>query len=370
VTRAAGQLELEGVTRTFGPAAGVFDIGLSVSPGECVCLLGPSGCGKTTLLRLVAGLLQPDAGRILLDGADITHTAPHARGVGFVFQTWALFPHMSVRRNVEFGLAARGVPQPQRGRQARRMLDMVGLGAYAERRPRQLSGGQQQRVALARALAINPRLLLLDEPMSSLDFALRVELRRDLRRLQQELALTALYVTHDYGEALAVADRTVLLHTGRIVEEQATTALFARPRTAYGARFLGLHNLLAGTAEQGSPGSLLVRVAGTTARIPHAGPLPPVGAPVTLCFDQWATSLHAPDAAPEGLPCRLAHSVAEHGTTRLVVRLDASQEMITIRVPRTESIVEGTVLRLIIDWSDAWVLEGAPISEQFSEELT
>jgi len=242
----AEALRLEGLRRAFGkgPPA-VEDFHLSVPPGAFFSLLGPSGCGKTTLLRLIGGYLRPAAGAVVLDGRDVTAEPPERRDVGMVFQNYALFPHLTARANVSFGLEMRRVPRAERLRRVEAMLDRVGLGAAERgRRPGQLSGGQQQRVALARALVIEPQLLLLDEPFANLDCGLREQLRAELRTLQRRTGVTTLLVTHDQEEALSLSDRVGVMVRGRLPQEDAPQALYNRPRNPFVARFLGDANIL------------------------------------------------------------------------------------------------------------------------------
>ncbi|MBV8915963.1 MAG: ABC transporter ATP-binding protein, partial [Acetobacteraceae bacterium] len=212
---AGGRLTLANLSKRYGDGpAVVTGVNLAVEPGEFVTVLGPSGCGKTTILRMVAGLIEPSAGRIEVDGQDITMQQPHLRNMGLVFQSYALFPHMSVAGNVGFGLQMRGVARADRERRVMDALRLVRLEAFRTRRPRTLSGGQQQRVALARALVINPAVLLLDEPLSNLDAKLREELRAELRAIQERLRITTLFVTHDQEEALTLSDRIVVMRDG------------------------------------------------------------------------------------------------------------------------------------------------------------
>jgi iron(III) transport system ATP-binding protein len=249
--RPAGEpfLRIEGVHKSFGASAVLSGIDLDLADDELVCLLGPSGCGKTTLLRILCGIESASAGRILLAGQDITALAPAQRRFGVVFQSYALFPNLTASDNVAYGL--RGV-QPARARaRAAEMLDLVGLAAHASKFPAQLSGGQQQRVALARALAPQPRLLLLDEPLSALDAQVRGSLRAEIRRLQQALRVPTVMVTHDQDEALAMADRVVLMHAGRIEQDASPQALYARPSTGFAARFVGRMNLWRAVADEG-----------------------------------------------------------------------------------------------------------------------
>lgn len=231
------RLELQRLIRHHlgAPRAAVNGVDLALVPGELVTLLGPSGCGKTTVLRMVAGLEPPDGGRVLIDGVDVTATAPSERPVSLVFQNYALFPHLSVIDNVAFGLRAQG----KGGDAAHAALALVGLSALARRAPNELSGGQQQRVALARALALEPSVLLFDEPLSNLDEALRRQVREQIRALQQRLQLTVLYVTHDQAEAMAVSDRVVVMNQGRIEQADKPRVLYEQPASAFVAGFMG-----------------------------------------------------------------------------------------------------------------------------------
>ncbi len=247
------------------------DLSLAVERGGLLALLGPSGCGKTTTLRMVAGLERPDRGRVLVDGRDVTGLPPYRRRMGVVFQSYALFPHLSVLANVGFGLRMHGVSGGERRRRAAAALEMVGLGAHGGKRPGQLSGGQQQRVAVARALAIEPDVLLLDEPLSALDAKLREELRIEMRALQRRVGATALFVTHDQAEALAMADQVAVMHDGAVAQLGPPEEVFERPRTAFVAEFVGRSARLAGVAEAGGvrAGPALLR----TAAPPPAGPV-------------------------------------------------------------------------------------------------
>jgi putative spermidine/putrescine transport system ATP-binding protein len=235
-------LEVHGLVAGYARGAALHGVDLAVAAGELVALLGPSGCGKTTALRTVAGLLPVRAGRVVLDGDDITRTPPHRRELGLVFQSYALFPHLDVFGNVAFGLRLRRVAAEEIRRRADEALERVGLAGLQARLPAQLSGGQQQRVALARAIVLKPRLLLLDEPLSNLDAQLRVEMRAELRRLQRELGLAMLHVTHDQAEALALADRIVVLREGRVAQAGTPQAVFERPADAFVAAFMGYEN--------------------------------------------------------------------------------------------------------------------------------
>ena len=224
---------------------------LTLRPGELVALLGPSGCGKTTTLRLLAGLEDTDTGSITVAGRDITRLPASKRDMGMVFQAYSLFPHMTVRQNAAFGLRLRRVGGAERDKRALEMLELVGLSAQADRYPHQLSGGQQQRVALARALAIEPQVLLLDEPLSALDAKVRAQLRDQIRRIQLEVGITTLFVTHDQEEALAIADRVGVMREGRIEQLAPPTEVYSRPATSFVAEFVGLTNRLDGEVSGG-----------------------------------------------------------------------------------------------------------------------
>ena len=235
-------VHFEGLHRYYGPVHALDGLELEIAPGELVALLGPSGCGKTTALRALAGLDRPDAGRIEVDGRDITDVPASKRDMGMVFQAYSLFPNMTARDNVAYGLRLRGMDGKTRGRKADEMLDLVGLGKQGNRYPYQLSGGQQQRVALARALAIEPQVLLLDEPLSALDAKVRRVLRDEIRRIQIAVGTTTLFVTHDQEEALALGDRVGVMSSGRLEQIAAPTELYDRPRTPFVAEFVGLTN--------------------------------------------------------------------------------------------------------------------------------
>ena len=243
---------MEGLSRRYGSVVALDSFDLTVQAGELIALLGPSGCGKTTTLRLLAGLEDADAGQITVGGKDITRLPASKRDMGMVFQAYSLFPHMTVRQNVAFGLRLRRVSPAERDRRALEMLELVGLSTQADRYPHQISGGQQQRVALARALAIEPQVLLLDEPLSALDAKVRAQLRDEIRRIQLEVGITTLFVTHDQEEALAIADRVGVMREGKLEQLAPPTDVYSRPATPFVAEFVGLTNRLAGTVSGGS----------------------------------------------------------------------------------------------------------------------
>jgi iron(III) transport system ATP-binding protein len=247
-------IRIEKLTKRFGAVTALRDLDLLVKPAELFFLLGPSGCGKTTLLRCLAGFYMPEEGRILFGDEDVTRLAPHKRNTGMMFQSYALWPHMSVAENVAFGLEERKLPRAEIRAKVGEALESVHMGAYADRRPNQLSGGQQQRVALARALVIRPRCLLLDEPLSNLDARLRLEMRMEIRRICKEFQLTTVYVTHDQKEALSVSDRMAILDGGRILQVGSPQDVYRRPASRTVADFIGETNFIEGrllSANQG-----------------------------------------------------------------------------------------------------------------------
>jgi putative spermidine/putrescine transport system ATP-binding protein len=242
-------VQLEGVTKRYGDSSPAVDhLDLAVQTGEFIALLGPSGCGKTTTLRMIAGFITPTGGRITIAGQDATSLPPEKRNLGMVFQSYALFPHMSVFDNVAYGLRTRKVPEAEIKRRVQEALTLVDLQHLADRLPKQLSGGQQQRVALARAVVIRPTVLLLDEPLSNLDARLRIQMRQELKRIQQETGLTAILVTHDQEEALSTADRIAILNQGRLQQAGAPKDVFHQPNSRFVADFLGFENFLPGAA--------------------------------------------------------------------------------------------------------------------------
>jgi putative spermidine/putrescine transport system ATP-binding protein len=266
-------LILEGLGKSYGGVTAVEGLDLTVARGEFVSLLGPSGCGKTTTLQMIAGFVEVDRGRMLLDGGDLASVPPSKRGLGIVFQSYALFPHMTVAQNIGFGLEMRGIGKAEREQKTREAMALVGLKGFEERYPRRMSGGQQQRVALARALVIKPALLLLDEPLSNLDAKLREEMQGELRQIQRSVGTTTILVTHDQHEAMALSDRIVVMNQGRVEQIGAPDAVYGRPASAFVANFLGKTNVLKATADAHGT----VSVDGFSVAVPGAA-----AGPVTL----------------------------------------------------------------------------------------
>ncbi|WP_351225498.1 ABC transporter ATP-binding protein [Streptomyces sp. NPDC002133] len=310
--RTGAALQLRGLRRTFGATVALDGLDLDIAPGELLALLGPSGCGKTTALRVLAGFEQPDEGQALLDGEDLVPVPANRRDTAMVFQSYSLFPHLTASDNVAFGLRMRKVGGAERRARAAELLELVGLPGHGGRFPHQLSGGQQQRVALARALALRPRLLLLDEPLSALDAQVRVTLRDEIRRLQLELGITTVFVTHDQEEALSMADRVAVMNQGRLEQCAAPTELYARPATDFVAEFIGTMNRVPGHAADGGG---TVEVLGV--RLPVEGDAPASGGPVHALIRPEAL-----DVVVDAAGTARVTATAFHGpTTRVRVTL-------------------------------------------------
>ncbi|WP_433364144.1 ABC transporter ATP-binding protein [Actinoplanes sp. CA-142083] len=255
---------LNGITKRFGDSVAVDDVTLDIRPGEFFAMLGPSGCGKTTSLRMIAGFADPDLGSVLLNDEDVTHLPPNKRDVNTVFQSYAVFEHLSVADNVAFGLKRRGVPKAERRERVGRMLDLVQLSGMAGRRPPTLSGGQRQRVALARALVNRPKVLLLDEPLAALDLKLRRQMQVELKQIQREVGITFVFVTHDQDEALTMSDRLAVMNGGKVAQVGTPEDVYERPADAFVAGFIGTSNVMTGTYADGKltlPGGLSFPVA-------------------------------------------------------------------------------------------------------------
>jgi len=297
LAREPAGIRVEGVDLSYGATPVLRDVNLEIRPGEFFAFLGPSGCGKTTLLRLIAGFNQAQRGRVVVGGQDITGLPPWKRDVGMVFQSYALWPHMTVRRNVAFGLEERRVPRAEIGPRVEAALRLVGLEGMADRRPSQLSGGQQQRVALARTVAVRPKVLLLDEPLSNLDARLRVQVRRELREMQQGLRLTTIFVTHDQEEANTVCDRIAVMRDGVVQQVGTPMALYDNPANLFVAGFLGTANILPGRVLRDGGAAAFEIEGGTRVALPDGAAAPgriPDGA--RLVFRPQDVSLRPPGA--------------------------------------------------------------------------
>lgn len=343
-------VELAGLEQRFGATVALDGFSLSLGRGELVTLLGPSGCGKTTALRIVAGFQRPTAGRVVVDGRDVTGVRPSRRDMGMVFQAYSLFPHLTAAENVAFGLRVRHSARQARRERARELLELVGLGEAAGRYPHQLSGGMQQRVALARALATEPRVLLLDEPLSALDAIVRVQLREEIRRLQSRLGITTLYVTHDQEEALSTSDRVAVMARGRIEQVGAPAEIYREPATHFVAEFIGTMNRIpvtvAGPAAAHAAGGR-VAVAGLAGR--------PEGSQAMLLVRPESVRLtHADEDTGDGhgIPATVASHHFLGPITRVRVEAPAGQEL-RIDVPTG---------------SAGWLAPGTPVVARFAPE--
>ena len=297
---AGARLRLVSVSKRFvraeHGAAAVADVSLTVEPGELLTLLGPSGCGKTTTLRMVAGFERPDTGQVLIDDQDVTGLMVYRRSIGFVFQNYALFPHLTVFENVAYGLRVQRLREAVVRERVGRVLALVGLPGYERRFPNQLSGGEQQRVAVARAVVVEPRLLLFDEPLSNLDAKLRVQMREELSRLQRQLGITTVYVTHDQEEAMAISDRIAVMQAGRVAQVGTARELYRAPRSVFVAQFIGRVNLLPARVVRAGPGATTVTLWRREVTVPVDG-AGAIGADVSLVLRPESVGLLAAGAA-------------------------------------------------------------------------
>jgi putative spermidine/putrescine transport system ATP-binding protein/spermidine/putrescine transport system ATP-binding protein len=334
----AASVRLAELTKLFGATRAVDRVSLTIEPGSIVALLGPSGCGKTTTLRMIAGLVEPSAGDIILDERSITRVPVHRRNIGMLFQNYALFPHMTVAENISFGLETRGVKRAAAARRVAAALEMVQLPDYGGRLPAQLSGGQQQRVALARALIVEPALLLLDEPLGALDKALRQSMQVELRALQQRLGVTTVMVTHDQEEALTMADRIVIMRDGRIEQVGAPAEVYQRPVSRFVAGFLGASNFLRGRVAGQSNGTLLVDVPGGPKVSVQS--TRPVGSEVTVAIRPEAVAIDRAAANDTGEPIAntspaIVEQIIYHGfATHLHLRMPNGEPLIAFEQNR------------------------------------
>jgi putative spermidine/putrescine transport system ATP-binding protein len=360
-----GFLELTGIQKRFGDVAAVLDFNLATERGEFVSFLGPSGCGKTTTLRMIAGFERPTAGTITIDGTDITNRSPNQRNVGMVFQSYALFPNMNVSANIGFGLKIRKRPKDQIERRVSELLELIHLEGRGDRYPWQLSGGQQQRVALARALAIEPQVLLLDEPLSALDAKIRVALRKEIRSIQRQLGITTVYVTHDQEEALSLSDRVVVMSEGRIEQIGTPFEIYNFPATPFVASFVGTLNLV--TAGVVDPGTGRLSLAGQEVRTAKPINVARAGDRVTLALRPEGIDLGEGDAGSNRIHgtledinflgsvvrLRIALGDGENGATPTSITLDTFNEP-HLRLPTV-----GDTIAVSFPPEACFVLEGS-----------
>ncbi|MBI3007281.1 MAG: ABC transporter ATP-binding protein [candidate division NC10 bacterium] len=330
------EVRVEGLTKRYGRIAALEAVSIAFPSGGLTAILGPSGCGKTTLLRSVAGFVAVDGGRVLFGGEEVTRLPPQGRGTAMVFQNYALWPHMTVFDNVAYGLRLKKLPEAEVRARVEKVLHLVEIGHLAgvmHRKPAELSGGQQQRVALARALVVEPRVLLMDEPLSNLDAKVRQRLRVEVRRLQKAVGITAIYVTHDQEEALAIADTVVLMDAGRVIQTGSPQEIYFRPRSAFAAEFLGVSNQLRGTAETGA-------LAIGTQRLPYTGS---VRGLATLIFKASDASLAAADLPTGPGEAALRGTLEERLFLGAVYRHYVRVEGETVMVDAAEPVDPGPV---------------------------
>ncbi len=339
---AGAAVRLSAVSRRWGSVAALDGVSLSVAAGTFCVLLGPSGCGKTTCLRIVAGLEQATSGTVEIGGRDVTHLPPAARGVAMVFQSYALFPHLSVAENVMFGLKARSVPKAERQRRLDRAVEMLGIGHLLARRPGQLSGGQQQRVALGRAIVAEAPVCLMDEPLSNLDAQLRAEMRREILALQRRLGITMLYVTHDQTEAMGMADQVVLLRDGHVEQDAPPAEIYAHPATAFAASFIGT-----------PPMNLL--------KLDAAGAVPGAGGPALGPARPGLVAGIRPEAlrlSGLGIPATVTH--AEYlGADTVVACTVGSDGRLLARLPGRASLADGAAVHFDFDPTELHLFDAA-----------
>jgi putative spermidine/putrescine transport system ATP-binding protein len=342
-------IELIDVRRSFGRVNAVDGVSLQIAPGEFFTLLGPSGSGKTTLLHLLAGFQHPEHGDIVIDGNSVKSLPPFRRGIGVVFQSYALFPHLTVAENVAFPLRVRHVSRAETAKRVQAALTLVDLGDYGERRISQLSGGQQQRVALARAFVFEPRLLLMDEPLSALDAKLRRGMRLEIKALQKKLGVTVVYVTHDQDEALAMSDRIAVMNNGRIEQLDTPAGLYERPASRFVADFIGESNLIEGTVI-GPVGEGIVEVATASQRYRVAvHEMPAVGSRVDLAIRQEAFTIRGAETMSNNLSGRVVSTV--YGGDHSIVQVDIGDDMVvTVKKPAQDGVSPTVGQSVTIGW--------------------
>ncbi len=358
----SGEVALRSVTKQFPTKAGTFtavdSIDLVTTPGEFVTLLGPSGCGKTTTLRMVAGFETPTSGTITLDGADMVRLTPDKRPMSMVFQSYALFPHLTVRQNVEYGPKLQRLGSSEIATRVAEALESMGLTRLADRAPAQMSGGQQQRVALARAMVMRPKVLLFDEPLSNLDAKLRVQMRTEIRRLQQEMGITALYVTHDQDEAMALSDRIVVMSDGRIEQMGRPEEIYRRPASVFVADFIGQANFLKATVTSHGDGEATVQVLGTARTLPAADGARDATEHVVLVRPESVQV--SPADSREGVVGdhgRILHAVFYGSTVEYDITTEAGRIIAVVSDPDPDQILaEGAEVTVDFPRDRGWLL--------------
>ena len=364
------EIQLSNLEKRFGEIRAVDGVSLEVVGGEFFSLLGPSGCGKTTTLRMIGGFELPTGGRVLLRGRDVTMDPPDKRPVNMVFQNYALFPHLDVSENIAFGLRRRKVDKAEIKRRVGEALDLVHLAGYAKRKPNQLSGGQQQRVALARALVNRPNVLLLDEPLGALDLKLRKQLQVELKRIQVEVGITFVYVTHDQEEALTMSDRIAVMNHGRVEQLGTPDDLYERPKTRFVADFIGTTNLLCGSVESIAAGTAIVRL-GSGERCIVAGRGLAVGDPVELSVRPESVELRPSNGtahSPPPIAASVEHVAYLGSSVQYIVRTTGGLSITALTHKTGERLAVGRAIDVTWSPAEALVL-AAPPTEQRQEEI-
>jgi len=350
-------LSIQNVRKAFGATTVVQDFNLNIDKGEFVSFLGPSGCGKTTMLRIVAGFEEPTAGKIVVGGKDVTHLRPNQRNIGMVFQSYALFPNMTVAQNIGFGLKVAGRSRAEIDARVAEMLALIKLGEFGGRYPYQLSGGQQQRVALARALAPKPRLLLLDEPLSALDAKVRVSLRDEIRAIQKELGITTIFVTHDQEEAMSMSDRIVVMYGGRAEQVGAPFEVYNKPATRFVAGFVGTLNVIDAKVKDAAAG--VVEIEGVAVTLGRSLGSARAGDPVSLALRPEAVSIFEAPGRTIALPCTISSVNFLGSVIRIVADAGGNKlSLDTFNNPAAPPPAPGDRTTVHFSPSDLLVLEG------------
>jgi len=348
---------VENLSKSFGRVKAVDDVSFEVEAGELFFLLGPSGCGKTTVLRIIAGLCEADSGRVLFDGKRVDDLPAHRRNTGMVFQNYALWPHMSVRQNVQYGLDVRKLPRRERKQRVEKALAMVHMSDAADRKPGQLSGGQQQRVALARALVIEPAVVLLDEPLSNLDAKLRTEMRNEIRRVHEETKITMIYVTHDQKEALSLARRIAVIGSGRIEQIGTPREIYERPRNKFVARFIGETNLVTGKVAEAGEGTVTIATPMGRVVSSDANDALSPGREVTCSIRPEAVSFTSSEDGPNNFPAKVKAITYLGETEQYSIETGSGVELRVMGLnPAARETARGREVRITFDPSEVIVL--------------
>lgn len=355
-------VELKNVTKTFGRVVAVDDVFLQVEQGEFLTLLGPSGCGKTTTMRIIAGLESPSHGQVLIRGREVTHLPPYRRDVSLMFQNYALFPHKNIFENIAFGLKYRKVPEAERRKRVREVLELVHLPGIEERYPHQLSGGQQQRVALARALVVNPAVLLLDEPLSNLDLKLRERMRVELKQIQEQVGITFIFVTHDQEEALTLSDTVAVMEAGGIIQVGSPREIYEQPRSEFVARFIGQSNILKGQVRQSGPQEIEIETeSGLSLPVPVTTHTP-VGERLSVQLRAERVHVHSEGTKPEDkltFPGVIERTIYAGNAVYYYIRLESGDLILAMRPTTGETpLTRQTSVVISFNGEDCIALRG------------